>query len=386
VTKTVIRGITWDHARGYNPVVACAAAYTSSHTSIEITWDKRSLQAFAEQPVDQLAKEYDVIVLDHPWIGHAAATGSLIAIDDWAAAETLAAIQSHAVGRTYESYTVDGRQYALPIDAAVPVASWVPDNFARNGVSVPETWKELIDFARNGLVLMPCIPVEALMNFYMLCSTMSESAFSRDGLAINQNVALEALSLVRELTSLCDAKIFTMNPIRVYEVLASTSEPLYCPFGFGYVNYGLEGFRDRRLAFGDVVTLDSHGPLVPTLGGAGIGVSAFCKEPEVSTDFALFAASPDTQAGIYAQSGGQPAARTAWRDPDTNSATNGFFERTLPVIERAWLRPRYPGYLHFQDNAYLVVHRFLRDGGSPRRVMQELQTLLDESLERGKSS
>ena len=42
-----LRGMTWDHSRGFDPMVATSAAYAAAHPGVSITWEKRSLQAFA---------------------------------------------------------------------------------------------------------------------------------------------------------------------------------------------------------------------------------------------------------------------------------------------------------------------------------------------------
>ena len=40
--------MTWDHSRGYDPMIATSKAFAKKHNNkISIQWDKRSLQAFA---------------------------------------------------------------------------------------------------------------------------------------------------------------------------------------------------------------------------------------------------------------------------------------------------------------------------------------------------
>jgi multiple sugar transport system substrate-binding protein len=42
------------------------------------------------------------------------------------------------------------------------------------GGDLPRPWSDLLKLARAGKVLMPGIPVDTLMNFYMVCSTLGE--------------------------------------------------------------------------------------------------------------------------------------------------------------------------------------------------------------------
>ncbi len=61
-----LRGIAWNHSRGFTSVVATAQRFEELYPEVRITWEKRSLQAFADSPMDRLAAEYDLIVMDHP--------------------------------------------------------------------------------------------------------------------------------------------------------------------------------------------------------------------------------------------------------------------------------------------------------------------------------
>ena len=38
---------------------------------IQIKWDKRPLQAFADRPIEEMAFDYDFMVIDHPHVGEA---------------------------------------------------------------------------------------------------------------------------------------------------------------------------------------------------------------------------------------------------------------------------------------------------------------------------
>ena len=53
-------------------MVATAQRFSELNPGVEITWEKRSLQAFADEPIDKLAERYDLLVIDHPWAGFAA--------------------------------------------------------------------------------------------------------------------------------------------------------------------------------------------------------------------------------------------------------------------------------------------------------------------------
>ncbi|RUZ93793.1 carbohydrate ABC transporter substrate-binding protein, partial [Mesorhizobium sp. M7A.F.Ca.CA.002.05.1.1] len=39
----ILKGMTWSHPRGYDPMVACSSLWQQK-TGVVIEWDKRSLQ------------------------------------------------------------------------------------------------------------------------------------------------------------------------------------------------------------------------------------------------------------------------------------------------------------------------------------------------------
>src|SRR5207247_7815374 len=107
--------MTWNHPRGIDPLVAHAKVYRASH-DVEILWDARPLEDFEAYPLDQLAERYDLIVIDHPHVGKAAA----------AAQECLQPLEAapvdQTVGYSHQSYYFEGKQWALAIDAAAQVS------------------------------------------------------------------------------------------------------------------------------------------------------------------------------------------------------------------------------------------------------------------------
>ncbi|TIW79817.1 MAG: carbohydrate ABC transporter substrate-binding protein, partial [Mesorhizobium sp.] len=58
-----LKGMTWSHPRGYDPMMACSALWQEK-TGVSIEWEKRSLQDFESFPVEELARAYDLIVID----------------------------------------------------------------------------------------------------------------------------------------------------------------------------------------------------------------------------------------------------------------------------------------------------------------------------------
>lgn len=355
-----LRGIAWNHTRGFTPMVATAQRYGELHPEVEITWEKRSLQAFADAPIEQLAASFDLLVIDHPFAGFAARHREvLLDLNQHAPAALLADHAAHSVGPSHASYEFDGFRCALAIDAATPISGWREDLLARHRISPPATWEELLELARLGFVAVAGLPVDCLMNFFMFCHAQGEEPCTSRERVVHPDIGAAALARQRDLMRLLPAETWRRNPIRVWDTLATAEDrPGYCPFAYGYSNYARAGYAAHPLRFGDMVSWRGR-RLRPTLGGTGLAVSARCRHPAAALDYAARVASADWQRTLYFDAGGQPAHRAAWADPEVNRRASQFFRDTLPTLDDSWMRPRHAGYLGFQDRGGEIVRDFL---------------------------
>ena len=373
-----LRGITWDHTRGYLPMVATAQRFAELHPDVAISWEKRSLQQFADLPVEQLARRFDLLVIDHPFVGLAADCGCLLPLDEYLPAAFLADQAANTVGRSHESYAFGGRQWALAIDAAAPVSGWRPDLLEAAGTGLPETWPELLQLARRGLVAVPGTAVDCLMNFYMLCLALGEEPFAGPAPLVSPDTGMRALGMLRELARSVSPECAAKNPIAIWERLSSGDSIAICPFAYGYSNYSRRGYAPHCLEFGGLVAIDGR-RCRSTLGGAGLAVSSRCRHAETAVEYCRFVAGAGCQTALYFESGGQPGYRRAWLDPEPNRRTSNFFTNTLATLDEAWLRPRWNGYLDFQDAAGPVVHDCIWRGNDPGPAMRRLNDLAARS-------
>ena len=143
-----LKGITWAHSRGFTSIVAVSQRYAELHPDIDITWEKRSLQEFADAPVEKLAEAYDLLIIDHPWAGFAAKHKILLPLQEYLSEEYLNDQAENSVGASHNSYNFDGYQSALAIDAATPIAVYRPDYFTDK--KIPETFEEVLGLRQTG--------------------------------------------------------------------------------------------------------------------------------------------------------------------------------------------------------------------------------------------
>ncbi|WP_181257105.1 extracellular solute-binding protein [Pseudaminobacter soli (ex Li et al. 2025)] len=368
--------MTWSHPRGYDPMVACSAIW-EQRTGVRIDWDKRSLQDFESFPVEELARAYDLIVIDHPHVGQITAEGCLAPLDIPGREAERSELAGASVGQSYPSYNWEGRQCAFPIDAATQVQAWRPDALD----APPTKWSDMLDLARDGRVALALRPPHSLMSFYTLAGNLGHACAVEGDMLIAPEAGATVFEMLREIADLLDPASREMDPIAVSERMAEAGSKIVCsPLIYGYVSYSFPGFRPNRLAFVDIPEAGKNGPVGSALGGTGIAVSAFSRAREAAINFAYWVAGSEVQRGPYAAAGGQPGHAHAWEDDGVNAATSGFYKATRATLEGAWVRPRHNGYMAFQQAASDRLNEGLAGRQAPRAVIEDINRLFRESF------
>jgi multiple sugar transport system substrate-binding protein len=367
-----LNGITWDHARGFDPMAATAKAYGEAHPGVRIEWKKRSLQAFADAPMEELAEQFDLIVIDHPHAGLVARAKCLVALDTLGRDTELAKLAHESVGPSHASYHFQGHQWALAIDAATQVACFRPDLLEE----LPATWEGVLELAKSGRVIWPCKPVDALMSFFTLTASRCTPCRSDESSPlVDRASATAALTYLCELARHVPDECLSMNPPQAYERMVESDQFAYCPLGYGYTNYSRDGYRSRQLKYANI-----PGVRGSTIGGTGIAISSRCKHVEAAADYAFWIAGAECQRSLYFDSGGQPGNAVAWEDARCNQETLDFFRNTRETLKGVYVRPRYDGYLEFQDRGGDIVNACLAGRISIDRAITDLEHAYAESL------
>jgi multiple sugar transport system substrate-binding protein len=377
MSNVTLKGMTWSHPRGYDPMVACSRLWKEK-TGVTVEWDKRSLQDFESYPVEELARAYDLIIIDHPHVGQITNEKCLLPLDIEGRDVERNALSEGSVGASYPSYNWQGRQWAFPVDTATQVQAYRPDLLT----APPATWGEMLELARQGRVLLPMRPPHSLMVFYTLAGNLG-MACATDGPddLIGENAGSQVFEMMREIAGLIDPACFGMDPIAVLEKMAEAHSAIACsPLTYGYVSYSMAGFREKLVKFCDIPVAGTDGPKGSALGGTGIAVSAFTTAPTEAVDFAYWIASGDIQKGLYASSGGQPGHADAWEDQAVNAATADFYRGTRATLEAAWVRPRHDGYMAFQQAASDRINAGLIGKERAGTVIADINRLFRESF------
>jgi multiple sugar transport system substrate-binding protein len=352
-----LHGITWDHPRGYAPLHASIEQY-AAQTGVRVSWKARSLKDFGDAPIDALARDFDLLIIDHPHMGLGLQSGCLLPLDAHLPPETLAALAAQSAGLSHASYTYGGHQWALANDAAMQASAYRPDLL---DAPFPDDWDGVIRLgervrASGRWVAVPLCPTDAICSFLTLCASLGDPPAGGAAL-VDAAVGRAALALLLAFARVAHPESLDWNPIRMLDRMSSSGEIAYCPLSFCYTNYARDGYAPHRVHFRTI-----PGVKGAILGGAGIAVSAYTRHPAEACAYAAWISSADVQRGLYVEAGGQPGNRLAWEDDHANALTHDFFRDTLPTLDAAYLRPRWNGWHLFQEQAGDLLHAMLRRG------------------------
>ena len=373
-----LKGITWDHSRGYDPMIATSKVFAEKHNNeVSIKWHKRSLQAFADRPIAQMVEEYDLMVIDYPHVGEVSAKGLLHNFDVEKYSKALELLQKQSVGLSHQSYNIDGHQWALALDAATQVSCYRSDLIT----ALPKNWDDLYQLAQNKRVIWPLKPVHAISSFYSIYNNITEVFEPSDKDFIQNNFGIKTLQMMKLISQHVPSECFDMDPIKTAEILSEHDDFYYSPYTYGFSNYSRIDYRKNLLTYGDVIDLSGKGPHGTHLGGTGIAISNKSKNKDLALEYSYWIAGSECQQTTFYSSGGQPGNSDAWENDTINLETNNFFKNTRLTLDQAWVRPRHNGYMKFQDESGNMINEYLQSNVNEVDVIDKLKLMYAESFE-----
>lgn len=378
----VLNGITWDHDRGLLPLLETTKSFQKLHPDIEIHWKKRTLQEFGDFPVEELAKKYDLLLIDHPFSGEAYEQNILIDFNQYMSAEQMKIREEQEIGSTHRCYNYKGRQLALSVDASAMASVYRKDLLEKENLALPDSFDGIIELAeKTGQVAAPLCSTDIWCIFLSLgAAKCGQSFITWDGLA--WEAAKWSIERIRDLYKAVVPESILYSPVQIMDRMSQENTIVYAPFCFSYVNYA---WRNRKypLRF-TTVPLWKEAKTECILGGVGIAVSANSRNIEAAVSYAEYVTRPDVQENEYFLSGGQPGQKNAWLSRRNNELTNNFFQSTFRTVADAYVRPRFPGWNLFQEKSCTIINEDIRLGVGAEETVQKIQNIFHEYVHKEK--
>ncbi|TWD75214.1 multiple sugar transport system substrate-binding protein [Kribbella amoyensis] len=342
-----LRGLTWDHPRGYRPLEAFEAA--GGADGVRVRWDRQPLSGFESEPLDRLAEKYDLLVIDHPGLGAAIAAEAVLAVDDVFGAEDLDVWRSRAMPPTWASYRIDDRNWALPLDAATQTCLVRPDLLTG---PPPATWTDVLGL--SGIVLCVAGPHAGL-------SLLGMAGDRTHTTLLDRGRAVTAIEVLRDVWRRSDRSAAALDPIAIHELLAASNDLTCCPLVYSYAYYGTAADDRRALGWAAAPRLlATDGPGLGTLGGTGLAVTHRAYDRVLAvTKYARGLLDTRTQLDVVSPVGGQSASAAVWESDAVDNAWNGHYSATRDTLAASYIRPRFDGWIAFQDELSERVRELL---------------------------
>ena len=355
--------LAWDHPRATVPLAASSQAWQRL-TGEPLAIRTRSLRSFGDDVPS--AAGADLVLIDHPHVGQAAADGAILALDDLLGAAELAALAADSAGPSHASYEYDGRQWAVAVDASCQAMA-VSVGFG-DMLPEPVTWDDVLVLARSrpGEVALPLTPAHAISALLSLIAT--REAFAAGERLAGPQTLVWATDTLAELAAAGPSDAYGWEPPEALARLAA-GELICIPLVYAYVGYEVSWRSAPRYR--------PDGPPGSILGGVGAAVLSGTADRVGAARLAAWLGSPAVQLELVRASGGQPATRSAWTAPGGDP----LFAAVLPTLQASLLRPRDPWWPAFQNDAGDLLARGLRERREPPLLADELARLYHDHRE-----
>src|SRR5207245_3188987 len=128
-------------------------------------------------PIEQYLDRYDLLIVDHPFVGFAAAHGALVDLAPSISDSEKLRFGADSVGPSWASYWYKGGLWAFPIDAATQVASYRPDLLLAVSAAVPDTFDAVLKLGKKARkagkhIVVPACPTDAISLFFTLSANL----------------------------------------------------------------------------------------------------------------------------------------------------------------------------------------------------------------------
>lgn len=383
-----LRGITWENPRGYEPLLAATRIWEKEHPGLPVAWEQQPWYEFEQTILSSLERgdgRYDLIMFDHPWVGKLAEERWLLPWDELLGKAFVDSLHEHIVAPSTESYVWEGRQWALPLDAACHAGVYRSDLV--HAEDIPADWESLEAWAgkrfRRGAFYPLVLNVEGVLGcclFLSMMASLDAPAFhDREQPQFEREPAGRVLEILSGLLHYTPPDSHTWGPWDIYDYMGQRQDMGYSPSLFAYVNYFGQEPDQRNLRLMAVPTFQGYDAGRPILGGVGLGIAHTCRHKDFAARYGKLLVSDRIQREVFPRHFGQPAVRSLFADSSENARTHGFYHALSANMASAYIRPRYNGFHAFELKIGAILQRLWNREASIRETLDRMEQLCEQA-------
>ena len=339
-------------------------------------------------------KGYDLVFMDVVWMAKFAAAGWLEPLDDYIKRDKIDFYNEFFPG-DIEASTYNGHIYRMPVQSDFGVLYYRKDWLNDFGYTEEDikTWN---DVKRIGKEIAEKLSESSPRRVYgfvfqgkqyegLVCDFM-EILWAFGGDLVKENkVVLYSPESVKALSFLRSLLVEGVSPQSVVTYEEEESKNAFengmAVFlrNWPYVSISWVVRKSDFMEKAGLTMLpgekDPDQPGSPTLGGWGLGISAFSPYKEEAWKFIKFVIDPESQKILYEYNTMLPARKVLYDDPEL-IAKNKYFPIYKRALSRARPRPKHPAYARISDLIQFYVSSALVGRFTPDEAILRLDKAL----------
>lgn len=327
----------------------------------------------------------DVFAADVVWPSIFVSAGWVIPLDSYVTQEEL----DQYLEAPLSAFQMQGHTYGLPFMADTGALYYRTDLLEKYNLPVPQSWEEMLTTASTILEGENNPDLRGYSSYWKQAETLTSCAleiyWSKGGDIVDENGAsvvdeakmTEALTMMRDMI---DTPAMTVDGIETFGTTESRNVVMAGNAIFtrdwlsGYAPFNEEGSQVAgKMNIAPIPGGDG------TLGGWGVMVSAYSKNPEAAVRFAQYRANYESQVLANELTRIVPTLKAAYEDPAVLEVTPHLPE-FLPVLERSRPRPLSPYYSEISGIMQLEVHGVVTGLSEPADAAANIKNQIDMLL------
>lgn len=388
-----LKGHSWSHKRGYQPLIETAKAYHALHPDVCVDWEVMSFHDcyhHSRQEAGAGVYETDLVCFDYPNTGDYAGNGWAIPIDEMATPEQMQDLKQDADPASYQSYIANGQLWGLPIDSATIISAYRPDLLGDDASAVPGNWDTLLELARQyhkppdryGF----CNQFGGGLGAYLLLegilAALGHESYTAERAGLDRDKARRGLEIVKSVYELSIPSSEQRDHGLGFAFMRNDDRVALTVATFAYSNY-FGGNGPRQITATDMPVMPETGVRTSNIGGVGLAVHSWSKHADIAWDYAWFVMNRQTQRNLYVEAEGQPGRLSALRSNQLNELRGGFGDLLANALDNAYVRPNWPGYHYLEAGSDPIMHRFLQGERTAVQTIDALDRIAEQSFQIG---